>query len=278
MGLEQTQTQCRSGLALALWRRQHTKVRSKVLRHLHRQLAGGAQKVLATLHHQGHALSLGRAVQAVLNERRARPQALRHDQVHCRLPDVQRHAAVALKLRVDPEGLHILAGGVDVQDVVGRCHHRAQLPRATQLRAVLSAIQPLAGPDAVHVVHQLPALEGPDRVKTLVGLDVGETQRQRASPWPHTAVQQVGDGRHAADLIAVGQRIDQHVRTGLARLEAVHVVDANVALTVGAEVARQNLKLGGVADHGDSWWTADCPPPRNAARIGYHFSFSRMGS
>jgi hypothetical protein len=73
--------------------------------------------------------------------------------------------AIALPTRVDPEGLHVLRGGVQVEDVVGRRHHRAQLARAAQFGAVFVAVEPGLGPDAVQVVHQLPAVEGPLRVE-----------------------------------------------------------------------------------------------------------------
>ena len=65
--------------------------------------------------------------------------------------------------------------------------------------------------------------------KALVGRDVSEAQRQRADLRAHAAVEQVAHGDHAAELVAVGQRVDHHVRAGATRLEAMDVVDAGVA-------------------------------------------------
>jgi hypothetical protein len=49
---------------------------------------------------------------------------------------------------------------------------------------------------------------------------------------------------HAAELVAVGQAVDHHVRARLAGLEAVHVVDAGVAGAIGGEVAGRDLDRG----------------------------------
>ena len=64
-------------------------------------------------------------------------------------------------------------------------------------------------------------------------------------------VEQVRGRDHAAELVAVGQRVDQHVRAGPAGLETVHVVDAGVALPVGRKVARQHFQGGEVLVHCD---------------------------
>ena len=61
----------------------------------------------------------------------------------------------------------------------------------------------------------------------------------------------MGGRHHAADLVAVRECIDEHMRARLARLEAVHIVDADIALAVGREVAGEDFKNGGVLRHGN---------------------------
>jgi hypothetical protein len=57
-------------------------------------------------------------------------------------------------------------------------------------------------------------------------------------------VQQVRGGHHAAELVAVRQRVDQHVRAGLAAVEAVHVGSTPVLpRAVGRQVAGQDFEL-----------------------------------
>ena len=70
-----------------------------------------------------------------------------------------RHRGIALERRIDPERHHVLAGRVDVEDVVGRGHRRAHLAGAAQLEAVFAAVEPGRRPDAVEVVRDLPAVE-----------------------------------------------------------------------------------------------------------------------
>ena len=116
-------------------------MRDEVFGHFDRQVAGALQEVLAALHHDGHTVKVVVAVAVVGNERRTRAHAAGHHQVHAGPPDAQCRRAIALVLCVDPERLHRLAGGVDVEDVVGCGHHRAQLARTPQLGAVLGAVE-----------------------------------------------------------------------------------------------------------------------------------------
>jgi hypothetical protein len=136
------------------------------------------------------------------------------------------------KRRIDPERLDVLAGRVDVEQVVGGGHHRAQLTGTAQLGAVFGTVQPLRRPDAIQVVHQLAALERLSRIKGFVGRHIGKADGQGADQRAHTGIQQVRGRDHAAELVAVGERVDEHMRPWSARIEAVHVGDAGVALSV----------------------------------------------
>ena len=219
-------------------------VAEEVLRHLDREVGRGLLEMLAALDHQGRARRIGAGMRAVLDQRRARAEAGRHHQVHARPRQRAGDRGIARERRVDPERHDVLAGRMDVEDVLGLGHRRPHLAGAAQLDAVFRAVEPGARPDAVEVVRDQPALERLRRIEGLVGGDVGEAQRQRADLRPHAAVEQMADGDHAAELVAVGQGVDHHVRAGLAGLEAVHVVDAGVAGAVGGEVARRDLDGG----------------------------------
>src|SRR6185295_3493386 len=56
----------------------------------------------------------------------------------------------------------------------------------------------------------------------------------------------MADGDHAAELVAVRDAVDQHVRARLARLEAMHVIYAGISGAVRREVAWQDLEGGSV--------------------------------
>ncbi len=226
-------------------------VRQEVQRHFHGQVGRRAQEVLAAFGHQRHAAAGRFAVPAVLDHRRAAAQALGHDQVHVGPADGQRRCRIALEVGVDPERLHRLRRGVQVQDVVGRRHRRPHRAGPAQLRAVLAAFQPFGRPDPVEVVHQLAAVERLGRIERLVGRHIGKTHREGSDGRPHARVQQVRRRDHAAELVAVGQRVDQHMRAGPAGVEAMHVVDAGIALAVGREVARHHFEIGLLRAHGN---------------------------
>jgi hypothetical protein len=140
-------------------------VGEEVQRHLHRELRRGALEVLPALGHQRHAAGaggrIGQTVRAVLDERNARAQAVGHDHVHGRASDGTRGRGVARMRGVDPEGLHRLLVECRSRMWSAAATAGRSLARAAQLGAVLGAVEPLRRPDAVHVVHELAAVEGP---------------------------------------------------------------------------------------------------------------------
>ena len=138
---------------------------------------------------------------------------------------------------------------MDVQNVIGSGYHGAQGAGTGQFGAVGGAVQLCGRPHAVEVVHQLAAVKRARGVERLVGGHVGKADGQRAAPGPHTGVEQVRGGHHAAQLVAVGECIDQHMRPGLARLETVHIVHAHIAHAVGRKVTGQRFKDGRILGH-----------------------------
>ena len=208
------------------------------------------QKVLPTLHHQRHAMAIGQAMAPMLDERCARAQTAGHHQVHRRATHRKCHIGIARVGRVHPKRLHVLAGGVDVQNVIGCSHHRTQNAGAPQFGAIANSIEFARRPDAVEVMHQLAAFERAVLIERFIRRHVGKADGQRADKGAYPCVQQMCGRHHAADLVAMREGIDEHMGAGLARLEAVHIVDADIALAVRREVAGKDFKNGRVLGHG----------------------------
>jgi len=218
-----------------------TEVAEEVLRDLDGKVGAGLHEVLAALDDERRAGPVLAGMAAVLDQRRARAEAGRHHEMHGRSRQRPRDCGVALEGGVDPERRHRLARGMDVEDVIGRRHRRPHLAGAAQLDAVVAAVELRRRPDAVEVVGDEAAVERPGLVEGLVGGDVGEAERQRADLRAHAAVEQLAHRDHAAELVAVREAVDQHVRAGSPRLEAMHVVDAGVAGPVARQVARPDF-------------------------------------
>ena len=134
-------------------------VRQKVLRYRSRHIRRRLQKVLTALHHQRDALAVGLPMQTMLNQRRARPQTAGHHQVHGGSANGQRDLGIACIRGVHPERLHVLAGGMDVQNVIGRGHDRTQDAGTIKFGAACRAIELGRRPDTVEVVLELAAFK-----------------------------------------------------------------------------------------------------------------------
>ena len=107
-----------------------SKMPKKIQCHFDGELRRALFEMLATFSHQGGAcVALGLSMPTVLNDRRSRPQALRHDQVHGRCRQCASHARVAVMVRIHPKRLYVLAGGMQVQYVIGCSHDGSHGPR-----------------------------------------------------------------------------------------------------------------------------------------------------
>ena len=213
---------------------------------------------------------------AVVEHAGAGEAAGRHHQLHRGGADGGGQRGVAVHLGIDPERLHRRPRRMDIKHVVGRVQHRAQFARAPQLRALLAAVEPFGRPDAVQVVDQLAVFVGVVDVEGVVRLHVGKAHGERADLRAHARIEQMGGRHHAADLVAVRQGVDQHVRTGLARFEAVHVVDAGIALAIGGKVARQDFERRGVGGESGVGHIGD--PIPGGCRRGRSGLYTRPGA
>ncbi|MCY1535836.1 hypothetical protein D9M68_712600 [compost metagenome] len=145
---------------------------------------------------------------------------------------------------------------MQVEQQVDGVEHRAHGARAAQLRGIAAGVVQRGGrPYAVEVLVDEARGVGPGRVEAVIGVDVGEGERQAAAARAQVVVEQRLDGNGAADLVAVGQGVDHHVGAGLAAVEGVEVGDAGVAGGVGADVGEGDVdgvgvEVGGVG-HGN---------------------------
>jgi hypothetical protein len=102
----------------------------------------------------------------------------------------------------------------------------AQGAGAAQFDAVTRAQQLLVSPDAVEVLVHATRRKGVGRVEASIGLHIGKGQGHAARHGPPGLAQQPVHSDGAADLVAMRQSLHQHARAGLARIEAVHPIDA----------------------------------------------------
>ncbi len=113
-----------------------------------------------------------------------------------------------------------------------------------ELDALGAAVELGRVPDAVEVFVDLARLVRRAGVEALKGRDVGERQGQGAARRAHPFAQQEVQRQGAAELVAVDDGRDHHVRARLLGLEAVHEVDAGVALSVGGDVGGGEFDVG----------------------------------
>ena len=137
---------------------------------------------------------------------------------------------------------------VDVEEIVGCLDEGANRPRAAKFRAVARAVQRLGVPDPVEILVDEAGGVRPPGIEAQEGVDVREGQRERSARGAKAQPQQPVDDDRPADLVAVGDRVDHHVRAGPAALEGVDEVDAGRGTAVGFDVGGD--ELDGNSGHG----------------------------
>ena len=142
------------------------------------------------------------------------------------------HVSVACMVGIDPKGFDILAGGMQIQDVVSCRDDWPHFSGTSQFHAVFFAIEPGIGPDAIEIVRDQTTVKGTRWVKGFISCHIGKAHRQGASQGTHMVVEQMTSGHHATKFIAVGQSIDQNMRARHIGFELMDVVDAHITLPV----------------------------------------------
>ena len=127
------------------------------------------------------------------------------------------------------------AAGTDRSSSAGRAGSRCRRRRGRSSRARArsrvwrGAVEHVGRPQPVEVLVHAARRERIGGVERAERVDVGEHERQRAAHRPHVLAQQPVVGDRAADLVAVRQRLDRHVRARALGGEPPHVGNAGVA-------------------------------------------------
>src|SRR6185369_1084785 len=94
--------------------------------------------------------------------------------------------------------------------------------------------------------------------EAVIGGDIEKTQGQLAARRPDLVLEKEVDGDGAAQLVAVGHRVDHDVRPGLVAVEGGDVGDPGIARAVRRDVGRDQLYLVDVVGHGRPLLENDC--------------------
>ena len=139
--------------------------------------------------------------------------------------------------------------GVDVEQQIDGVNQRADFPRTPEFDAVAGAIENLGRPEAVEILVDVARDDGVGGVESAVCSDVHEGEGELAPVRPHSLAQQVVDGMRAAELVAVHQRTQHHMRAGCAAVEHRHIVDPGVSPAILRDVERTELDGVRIGDH-----------------------------
>ena len=91
-------------------------------------------------------------------------------------------------------------------------------------------------PQSVEILVDETGGSGHPPIEAVISGHVVKRQGQPTLSWPQRRAKQPIERNRAADLVAVGQRGDEHVRSGLTTFERCNVVDPGVADAVGLDV------------------------------------------
>lgn len=130
---------------------------------------------------------------------------------------------------------------VQIEQEISLVVARAQFARTLELARTACAIEHVRIPQPVEVLVEASRRERIVIIEALVGGDVREHDRKRPASRAESAPQQPIERDRAADLVAVGQRLQRHPRTGDVRSEAPHERDAGVARRPARKIGERDL-------------------------------------
>ena len=211
--------------------------------------------MLATFDEQGALGALGVGKTAAVDHAQADGVAGVDEQV-ARHAQFTRVGGVFVSRATHHQGATGLVHAVDVEHHIGRVNDGQQLARPAQFAAVSLALQDAVAPHTVEVFIDKTRLVRGLHIKTRKRVHVGKRQAEsamaRLEACAEHFVEQVAQRDGAANLIAVGERLHQHLGARAARIEMVHVGHTAVAVAPGADVGRAQFYQGQVG-HGFSW-------------------------
>ena len=133
---------------------------------------------------------------------------------------------------------------MDVEQEVGVLDQRPQLARPLELARAARAVQGRRAPDPVQIFVEIAGSLGIFGIERIEGSEVDERQRQASAAGPDAPLEQPQQRPGPAQLVAVHQRGDHHVRARLAAVERGHVGNAAVAAAVHAQIRRGDFDGG----------------------------------
>ena len=175
-------------------------------------------------------------------------------------------AAFLVETVTDHQRLGIGAQRVDIEQPVHGIEPGPQFPRPAQLLTVFLAVETLLQPDPVEVLVDEAGGAGIGGIEGEKGLVVDEGEGQPAGTWPDAFAQQPVHGDGAADLVAVGHRVQHHVRPGPSAVEAGDEGNAGIARAMvldvrGHQFDRIVLHGGRRVSHGRALPPGRAAPP-----------------
>ena len=125
---------------------------------------------------------------------------------------------------------------VDVEQEIGGVDERAQGPGAGKFDRLARAVEGGLVPQPVEILVDKARDHRIARIETAIGGDIVEGQGQHSPARPQPGAEQPVEGDGPADLVAMGQCRDQHMRPRDAAVEGRDIVDPDIAGTIGLDI------------------------------------------
>ena len=161
--------------------------------------------------------------------RRRGPRRRRHGPVS---PTVEGESPALVVASREHQCRRRVLHGMDVKQEIDGIYQRADFPCASELHAVAGAVEHLGGPETVEILIDVARCGGIDRIEPRVGGCVHEGEGELAAGRVDLFVHQITEGVRAAELVAMNQRAQHHMRAGGTAVERRHVVDSDISLAV----------------------------------------------
>ncbi len=125
---------------------------------------------------------------------------------------------------------------MDVEQEIGGVDKRTQGAGAGEFGRLARAVEGGLVPQPVEILVDKARDDRIARIETAIGGDIVEGQGQPSLARPQPGAEQPVEGDRPADLVAVGQRRDQHMRPRNAAVKGGDVFDPGVAGSIGFDI------------------------------------------
>ena len=145
---------------------------------------------------------------------------------------------------------------MEVEQQIDRVVERPQRSGAGQFDRVARTVQYLGRPEPVEILIDEPGRARAVWIEAPIGRHVGEAQRQPPARWTHAVAEQEVERYGAAQLVPMGESVDQYVRTAFPAVEGRDEIDPGVARSVGGYVRR--LQFDPISGVGQGYRSPKC--------------------